>query len=302
MTRKKQKYKVVKNNRYGYLHLSPIPREKTLSKFYQNEYYKLIRKGGRAPEIRRLVNKDTKEAKSERRWICATLYKDISYVINKYAPGKRLLDIGCGAGDLLYFMKKEGFNVLGLEPSIEAASIARSKGLDVCNLSLEKFLSYYKKEKIKVFDTITLINVLEHVPDPANVINISRMILKPNGILCIRVPNDFNELQILAKNKYNKQDWWVAAPDHINYFNFASLKMFLRKLGFESVYSQGDFPMELFLLLGHDYVGKPKVGNDCHRRRINFEMSVPQKLRCSIYEALANIGAGRNCLIFARVK
>jgi hypothetical protein len=93
----------------------------------------------------------------------------------------------------------------------------------------------------------------------------------------------------------------VAIPDHINYFDFKSLSTLLKRLGFEVIYSQTDFPMELFLLMGDDYVGNKEIGNKCHQKRVNFEMAVPGELRRRIYQALAEVGLGRVCIIFARL-
>ena len=68
------------------------------------------------------------------------------------------------------------------------------------------------------------------------------------------------------------------------------------------VHEQGDFPMELFLLMGDDYVNTPKQGESCHRRRVQFEQAVPGGLRRRLYAALAREGVGRNCLTFAERK
>ena len=52
----------------------------------------------------------------------------------------------------------------------------------------------------------------------------AKELLSPGGIICIQVPNDFNQLQLLALKKVTKKEWWVAIPDHINYFDFQSLE------------------------------------------------------------------------------
>ena len=59
--------------------------------------------------------------------------------------------------------------------------------------------------------------------------------------------------------------------------------------------------MELFLLMGDDYTaGDPTVGKACHARRKRFELALPPVLRQALYEALAGVGIGRNCVLFAR--
>jgi len=145
-----------------------------------------------------------------------------------------------------------------------------------------------------------MINVLEHVRDPVRTLQTCQQILKSDGILCIRVPNAFSELQAAAKEKLGIVPWWIAVPDHTNYFDFASLRHFLGRLGFETIHEQADFPMEMFLLMGENYVGNPEVGSGCHARRMQFEMSIPPELRRKIYTALASAGVGRTCLVFGK--
>ena len=135
-----------------------------------------------------------------------------------------------------------------------------------------------------------------------NFLSLVKNLLTNTGMIVIQVPNDFNELQLAAQKQLNKKPWWIAIPDHINYFNFRSLHALLERLGFKVIHSQGSFPMELFLLMGDDYVGNPEVGSKCYQKRVRFEMSIPGELRRRIYIALAEIGVGRDCLVFAEVK
>lgn len=111
-------------------------------------------------------------------------------------------------------------------------------------------------------------------------------------MLVIRVPNDFSALQDCAYRKLGGEPWWVAVPDHINYFNFESLVRFVERLGFRVVDIFGDFPMEMFLLFGDVYVGNPEVGSQCHKKRVAFELSLSVKLRQDLYRCFARNGLG----------
>ena len=295
------KYKIVRDPVYKYRRLDPIPDEKEITRFYQSQYYDLIRKGGRAPELRRLMTSG-EEAERERAWLRVTLYSDISYIMNQHAPGKRVLDCGCGTGELLSYLNENGFDTVGIEPSPDAVAVAESRGLTIYDSTLEEFVEHYRSSDIVAFDAVTFLNVLEHVPNPAHIVEITKAILNPEGIICIRVPNDFSEIQLAAQKQLSKEAWWIAIPDHINYFDFQSLRFLLERLGFEVVYSQGDFPMELFLLMGDEYVGNPKVGTRCHQRRVRFEMAISGESRRRIYRALAEVGVGRDCLVFGRLR
>ena len=143
-------------------------------------------------------------------------------------------------------------------------------------MTLDKFVARYPAER---FDVIVMINVLEHVPDAVRTLQECKQVLNSDGILCIRVPNDFSEIQAAAKEKLGADPWWIAVPDHINYFNFTSLRQLLDRLGFETIYAQGDFPMEIFLLMGKNYVANPQVGSSCHARRVQFDLGISPEMR-----------------------
>lgn len=297
-----EEYRVVEDPIYHYYKLNPIPLEKEMTKFYESDYYDLIRKGGRACELRRLTA-GGQEALAERRWLHKTLYTDIVHMLQQHSSNMRLLDIGCGSGEFLDYAKNSGFKTVGIEPSLEAASEARGKGIEVHCSSFEEFCCRHDRGSVEeLFGSIVMLNVLEHVPDPVNLLQTTKALLKPGGILCVRVPNDFSEIQLAAQRKVGKEPWWVAVPDHINYFSFDSLHLLFNKMGFEIVHSQGDFPMEIFLLMGEDYIGNAEIGNACHGRRVSYELSVGEELRRKICGALGKAGVGRNCLVFGRVK
>src|SRR5665647_960078 len=99
------KYRIITDAKYGYQKLDPLPTNEEISRYYQKDYFKTIQKGGRAPELRRLMG-GGKEATDERSWLEATLYSDICAFLNRFAKGKCLLDVGCGTGNLILYLKR----------------------------------------------------------------------------------------------------------------------------------------------------------------------------------------------------
>jgi len=289
-------FKVVEDPIHGFQRLDPVPPETVVSEFYESRYYDLLRKGNRAPELRRLLEGGDAAAK-ELQWLREGLYTDIVDVLGKVAPGRRLLEVGCGTGDFLRFSQERGFSSVGTEPALEPAQRAMAKGLTVHSMTLDDFVARNQDAK---FDVVVMINVREHVPDAVKTLQECRQVLVPGGVVCIRVPNDFSEIQSAAREKISASPWWIAVPDHINYFNFASLRQTLDQLGFDTVYSQGDFPMEMFLLMGENYIGNPEVGGRCHARRVQFDLGLQPELRRKIYSALGSVGVGRDCLVFGK--
>jgi len=97
-----------------------------------------------------------------------------------------LLDIGAGIGQFLHHAQPLFTHVTGTEVSNSAVRIASEKyGLKLLAGQVEDL-----HLPPSSFDNITLFHVLEHVPDPARLIDLCRDLLRPRGIVVIAVPND----------------------------------------------------------------------------------------------------------------
>jgi SAM-dependent methyltransferase len=147
---------------------------------------------------------------------------------------------------------------------------------------------------------MVLLNVLEHVPDPADLLTQVTGALAPGGLLIVRVPNDFSPLQADAQRALGGPDWWVVVPDHVNYFDHASIGHLIEGIGLTVVDRSADFPMEIFLLMGQDYRNDPAVGREVHRRRRRAELALDPETRRSMGRAWAAAGIGRNAFVVAR--
>jgi 2-polyprenyl-3-methyl-5-hydroxy-6-metoxy-1,4-benzoquinol methylase len=98
----------------------------------------------------------------------------------------RLLDIGAGYGQFLYHARPLFEEVTGTEVSKSAVALASEKyGLSLLSGQIEEL-----DLPLQSFDTITLFHVLEHVPDPSNLVSRCRALLTPQGTVVIAVPND----------------------------------------------------------------------------------------------------------------
>jgi SAM-dependent methyltransferase len=292
-----QGHEVVVDPEYGYRRLEPMPGESEFQRFYESSYYDLVRKGGRAPELRRLLA-GGEEAEREREWLRDTLYTDIGAALSEHGSGRSVLDVGCGQGELLMWLGEHSFDPHGIEPSDDAAALARERGLDARTATLEEHLDDPSRQQS--YDAVLLLNVLEHVPDAAAMVRGIRRLLAPGGLLYIRVPNDFNPLQLSAQRKLGAEPWWIAVPDHVNYFDVDSLCALTSRLGFDPVDVQADFPMELFLLMGMNYIGDPELGSTCHAYRVEAERSMEPEARRTLYRSFASSGVGRNTRLLVR--
>jgi SAM-dependent methyltransferase len=259
-----------------------------LDLFYADEYYENLK--DRAPDLDKFMAADNAEIN----WLSGTLWNDIDEILSHRvgAPSK-LLDWGCGTGHFLNFMRQRGWDTWGIEPSTQAARYATNQFSARIFLEPAKYLN-------NEFGAVTLLNVLEHVRDPEALINKIHSALRKHGVLAIRVPNDFSELQSAAKIARGKnKQWWVKSPDHINYFDFDSISRLLSSNGFYVVDELGDFPMEFFIMFGDDYIDNPEIGKLCHEKRRKLELALPTALRQNMYRDFAKRDIGRNCLVFA---
>jgi 2-polyprenyl-3-methyl-5-hydroxy-6-metoxy-1,4-benzoquinol methylase len=288
---------LIEDPEWDYKRLDPIPTSEELAKFYETKYYNLVAQGGRAPGIGRLMKEDAK-AKAELDWLEKTLWADIAYVLaaNGLEESSSLLDIGCGLGHFCHYFSKNGWTTTGIEPSNDAREVVKSFGIPVY-----KSLEEYEQLAQSKTDAITMLNVLEHLRNPVDILKQVRSFMHDSSILVIRVPNEFNPLQTSVVQNLNKEPWWIAVPEHINYFNFDSLKVLLEKLGFEVIDMMSDFPMELFLLFGDDYIGNADTGRQCHAKRVSLELTLTPEVRRRIYRSFATSGIGRQCLFFAKL-
>ena len=141
-------------------------------------------------------------------------------------PQGRLLDIGCGVGDFLCQVKKQNWEVVGIEPSDDAKNIAESR-LGFRPLSPSESISLQSGS----FDVITLWHVLEHVDDlKFQTSEISRL-LKPGGRLIIALPN-YQSFDC----QYFKEKWaaWDV-PRHLNHFSPDTLRRMMVSVGFAPI-------------------------------------------------------------------
>ncbi len=139
-------------------------------------------------------------------------------LINSLSKNKgRVLDIGAGVGDFLLFVKQDGWQTIGTEPSQKAKEIAIKKGVDLVNETSD--LDNYS------FDVITMWHVLEHVPNIENQIKELQRLLKPNGTLIVAVPN----FKSYDANYY--KEFWAAydVPIHFWHFSKTTIKLLFEK-------------------------------------------------------------------------
>jgi 2-polyprenyl-3-methyl-5-hydroxy-6-metoxy-1,4-benzoquinol methylase len=292
----KSKYKI-KKNKLGFYQISPTPSPEEITKFYADEFYTGEYKNFNDSSLEvQVQDKDFFEGK----WL--DIYENFLEIKKKINKNTSILDIGCGWSQALIFFKKKGLECYGFDPAIEAVQYGCKKGLNIKHAGLDGMDVFEGKK----FDIVTMFNVLEHLADPVKALKQIKKILKPKGILVVDVPNEFNDFQLAGRDTHNLKNWWIAPPNHLNYFSKDSLVKLLESLSFSVKICESSFPLEMFLLFGDNYVTNRKLGSESHKKRVAFEMNLRKfnkKLTLkNFYRALANINLGRQITIYSILK
>lgn len=157
--------------------------------------------------------------------------------IRKHVPlTGSYLDIGCGNGALLYFARKDGWQVKGLELSADYAEYLREK------LQVEVIVADFLEleEQSEQYDVVSLRHVLEHLPDSILALNKISALLKPGGYGHFEFPN-INSIshriqRFLSNTKLHRRTYSSSyQPGHCNEFSKKAFCNLLKMTNFELV-------------------------------------------------------------------
>jgi 2-polyprenyl-3-methyl-5-hydroxy-6-metoxy-1,4-benzoquinol methylase len=288
---------VIDCNTCGFKHQFPWPDPYESSVFYEKEYYEKLKTN---------YLDDVKNEKNNREmWALDNFKLFNSFLnLNNSESQPSILDVGCSFGSFLNYFKQNNWNCIGVEPSKYAANFAK----DEFNLVVhEGLLENFSIETLGgPFDVIHIKEALDHLVDPEGFIKrCSTELLKPNGILCIETANQFSEMQMAVVESTKCPMWWIV-PDHVGYFDRSSLTTLVNKYNFKVIHEASTFPMEIFPLMGEDFISTPEVGKICHNRRLYFEDSLHENgldnVRRHLYQTLASGGFGRGLIQLSQLK
>ena len=288
-------YRLEPHPEFGFLQIKPTPCLDEILRYYAEEFYSSdypkLNDSGIEVQLR-----DKEFYDGQRSDLCA----NVAEIAGRPLAGMEVLDIGCGWGQALLYFQSQGMAGYGFDPVPEAVAYAQKLGLCAVQAGMETMDVFHRRR----FDVVTLLNVLEHVADPVSVLGeIKERILKPSGILAIDVPNEFNAFQLCAQKVHELDPWWIAPPAHLNYFSAPTLKSLLAGAGYHVERMEASFPMEMFLLFGHNYVRDGALGRQCHEQRMAFERNLRrqgcEKVLREFYRSLAELSLGRQIVAYA---
>ena len=200
--------------------------------------------------------------------------------IQRYSPGGSLLDIGAGSGILVEEAAQAGFRAEGIEPSAHLAQAAAKRGLAVHRGTLP-----HPSIGDKRYDVVCLVDVIEHVPDPVDLMRQAAAVMAPGGVGIVVTP----DVESLMARVMGRR-WWHYRIAHIGYFSRATLDRALRQAGLRVV----AFGRPRWYFSG-DYLGERLVSYlPAPISRMKFAwakaITVPLDLRDSIYMVFTRAG------------
>jgi SAM-dependent methyltransferase len=144
----------------------------------------------------------------------------------RYRTTARWLDIGCGSGTLLRAAAAEGWEAVGTEIAPAIVDAMRAQGLDA-RLGSTQELDLPSGG----FDVVSAVEVLEHVPDPDDLIAEAARLLRPGGALYVTTPHGRGiSSRLLGAN------WSVVAPpEHLQLFSSSGIRSAVSRGGLRTV-------------------------------------------------------------------
>jgi SAM-dependent methyltransferase len=168
-----------------------------------------------------------------------------------YRKNNQLLDVGCGASTFLEASARAGWKAMGVEVSRTAAEHVSSRGFEVFCGELEK--AAYPDEH---FDVVILSEVLEHVPDPRALLEASKSVLRPGGLLWGTTPHGRGISARLRGLGWST----VCPPEHLQLFSVSGIRKLFTGGGLCSVKvaTHGTNPFEIIHSLRRRFTRRRK--------------------------------------------
>ncbi len=209
--------------RCGFIFIAPRPTQNELALMYSDEYF--------------LHDGADFGAHAQHDYETAAIRGSVKFpailgAIRAVKPNGKFLEIGCGMGYFLNFVREQGYSVSGIEYSALGTKMCREKfGLDVVQSSFEDFSAPPES-----YDVIFMGDVLEHLVEPLAMLQKARTLLKPSGVVALEVPATFNSIvgrvAVAALAALGKARKLPMPPYHVNEFMPATLRAMILKAGF----------------------------------------------------------------------
>lgn len=218
-------FTVVRCSSCGLMRTDPRPTKETIGYYYPPNY---------GPYVGSKVAKRTADKHEglleKSKLVLRRLMDSRATLLPKIKPG-RMLEVGCASGSFLHKMSNDGWEVSGIEFSVEASDAARALGYSVHTGPLET-----APVPVEKFDLVVGWMVFEHLHEPIECLRKLSDWVRPSGWLVFSVPNaESYEFRIF------KDKWYgLHLPNHLYHYTPNSIEKMLDATGWrlEKVYHQ----------------------------------------------------------------
>lgn len=186
-------------------------------------------------------------------------YSQYGAILHQLTPGSRVLDIGCGEGNVsAVYKQQKGCRVYGLDISPKAVSRAKRRGIQAQKHDLNVFPYPFRSAQ---FDTITLSDVLEHLMYPVKTLQEIRRLLRNNGKVVVEVPNCArleNRIAMLFGDPRDLLHWerYGDGTEHLQWFSLPKMKDMFQQAGYTDIHF---LPVGLPLTFMFGRIGFPNL-------------------------------------------
>lgn len=147
---------------------------------------------------------------------------------------RRLLDLGTHVGRFPFLAHQRGWTCEGIELNPRTRAFAsRTTQLQIHHLNAQELVN-----QGQVFDVVSMIDVLEHIPDPVRMLKLASKLLPDQGIIAVKVPNGAAQHRKEIWHHRVRPSYRPSLADnlvHVNHFTPDSLSKALEKAGFTDI-------------------------------------------------------------------
>lgn len=242
------KFRVVQCSNCGLVYVDPRPSRDEIASYYPKETYDAYQPSHGVRKLKQLLKElvwKSAPGYSRRSGMLKTILgRCLGFfvlpqmeIIIPFKESGKILDVGCGNGEMIGWMKKYGWETYGIDMSRQACVQAAEHGIKAFTGELKQ--AHFQAE---YFDVIVISHVLEHVHNPLSLLQECNHILKKEGHLIISVPN----FGCFDSQLFGRSWFQIDAPRHLYHFTSDTLDKMCQGAGFQVNKWKSKLPLPLY--------------------------------------------------------